>query len=77
MCIVKLPSLSPLPPTVVSVESQLSCSVTSLGPMGATAEPAAELLLLEAARVVLPAISVGHSDSEVAFVHWRAFFYKM
>lgn len=73
----ELPSLSPLTTAVVSVESQLSCSVTSVGPTGATAESAAEVLLPEAGRALLPARSVGDSDSEVVFVHWRAFFYKV
>lgn len=71
-----LPSLSTLAAAVVSVESQLSCSVASVGPTGATAEPAAGVLLLEAGGVVPPAGSDGVSDSEVAFVHWGAFFYR-
>lgn len=71
-----LPSLSTLAAAVVSVESQLSCSAASVGPTGATAEPAAGVLLLEAGGVVPPACSDGVSDSEVAFVHWRAFFYR-
>ncbi|KAF3859856.1 hypothetical protein F7725_000111 [Dissostichus mawsoni] len=57
---------------VVSVESQLSCPVASLGPTVAAA-PAAEVL--EAGAVLL-AGSVG-SDSDVVFVHWRAFFYRV
>lgn len=72
-----LPSLSPLAAAVVSVESQLSCSVASVGPTGITAVPAAGVLLLEAGWPVLPADSVSISDSEGVFVHWRAFFYKM
>ncbi len=69
-----LPSLSPLAAAVVSVESQLSCSVASVEPTGAAAEPAAGALLLEAGVPALPAGSVGVSDSDVVFVHWRAFF---
>lgn len=70
-------SLSPLAAAVVSVESQLSCSVASVGPTGATAEPAAEVLLLEARGTGFPASSVGDCDSEVDFVHWRAFFFRV
>lgn len=70
--VVVLPSLSPLAAAVVSVESQLSCPVASLGPTVA-AVPAAEVL--EAGAVLL-AGSVG-SDSDVVFVHWRAFFYRV
>lgn len=73
---VELPSLSTLATAVVSVESQLSCSVASVGPTGVTANPAAVVPLLDAGLVVVPADSDGASDSEVAFVHWRAFFYS-
>lgn len=72
-CCVILPSLSPLA-AVVSVESQLSCS--SVVPTEATAEPEAGVLLLQAGVTVLPADSVGVSDSVVVFVHCRAFFYR-
>lgn len=71
-----LPSLSPLAAAVVSVESQLSCSVASLGPTGATAEPAAGVLLLDAVMAVLPEGSVGASGSDDVLVHCRAFFYR-
>lgn len=71
-----LPSLSPLA-AVVSVESQLSCSVASVGTTDATPEPVAGVLLLEAGVAVLPVGSVGVSDSDVVFVHWRAFFYRV
>ena len=67
--------MSPLAAAVVSVESQLSCSVASVGPTEATAGPAG--VLLDAGVVVLPACSVGVSDSDVVFVHWRAFFYRV
>lgn len=59
------------------MESQLSCSVASVGPTAATAEPTAGVLLLEAGVAALPAGSVGVSDSDVVFVHWRAFFYRV
>lgn len=72
-----LPSLSPLAAAVVSVESQLSCSAASVGPTGATAEPAAGVLLLEAVMAVLPDGSVGVSDSDAVLVHCRAFFYRV
>lgn len=73
---VVLPSLSPLAAAVVSVESQLSCPVASVGPTGATVElPGA--LLLEAGVAALPVGSVGVSDSDVVFVHWRAFFCRV
>lgn len=70
-------SLSPLAAAVVSVESQLSCSVASVGPTGATTMPAAGVLLLGAGGTVLLAGSVGDSDSDVVFVHWRAFFLRV
>lgn len=76
VCGVLLPSLSPLAAAVVSVESQLSCSAASLGPTEDTTAPAAVVPLLEAGAVVLLAASVGVSDSDVVFVHWRAFFYR-
>lgn len=71
-----LPSLSPLAAAVVSVESQLSCSVASVGPTWAVAEPPAEAEapLLEAGAPAPPAASVAASDSDVVLVHWRAFF---
>lgn len=60
------------------MESQLSCSaVASVGPRWAAADPDAEVLLQEAAAAVLPAASAGASDSDVVFVHCRAFFYKV
>jgi len=61
------PSLSPL--AVISVESQLSCSPAS------TEDAAAALLEAEAAAALL-VDSAGVSDSDVVFVHWRAFFYQ-
>lgn len=74
MCGVVLPSLSPLAAAVVSVESQLSCSVASVAPTEDMAEPAAGVLLLEPGRAVLLAGSVGVSDPDVVLVHCRAFF---
>lgn len=65
-------SLSPLAAAVVSVESQLSCSVASVGPVEAAAEPAAGVLALEDG-----AASVAASVSDVVFVHWRAFFLRV
>lgn len=73
-----LPSLSPLAVAAVSVESQLSCSaVASVGPTWAAADPDAEVPLQEAVAAVLPEASAGASDSDVVFVHCRAFFYKV
>lgn len=69
-----LPSLSPLAAAVVSVESQLSCSVASVGPVEATAVPVAGVLPLEDGVASLPVTSVVASVSDVVFVHWRAFF---
>ena len=71
-----LPSLSMIAATMVSVESQLSCSLASLESTGASADSATWVLLLEVGSAALPAGSDGASGSEVAFVHWRAFFYK-
>lgn len=73
------PSLSPLAVAVVSVESQLSCSATSVGVTGAAADPDAEALPLpplDAGVAALPVASAGASDSDVLFVHCRAFFYR-
>lgn len=67
-------SLSPLAAAVVSVESQLSCSVASVGPVEAAVEPAAGAL--EAVAAAPPEVSVGVSVSDV-FVHWRAFFLRV
>lgn len=66
---------------VVSVESQLSCSAASVGATEAAVDPDAEappppLLLLDAAAAALPVASAGASDSDVLFVHCRAFFYR-
>lgn len=60
--------------TIVSEESQLSCSMVSLESTRATAEPATEVLQLEVGCATFPTGSGGTSDSEVGFVHWRAFF---
>lgn len=62
-------SLSPLAAAAVSVESQLSCSVASEGPAGATVELVVGGLLLETGGGVLLAGTVGNSDSAVVFVH--------
>lgn len=68
-------SLSPLTAAMVSVESQLSCSVASEGPTGPTEEPASGGLLLEAGAGLPP--SAGISVSSAVFVHWRAFFFRV
>lgn len=62
--------------TIVSEESQLSCSMVSLESTRATADPATRVLLLEAGCEAFPTGSDGASDSEAGFVHWRAFFYR-